>query len=384
MLSKKCLLVTAVLFLLSSVYTEQLYSPSWGYGLDLPELWQLADSSGNNRFLFHHELAPARLQIALYPAGQIRDAQGALEPVLTRLGSHRQIAQFIWRHRTAAISPVDFRSGTQALAGWSLAVELSGGKGYLVLVCTAPKDQATLLEPLIISTLDAVYTDQGAWFESGPMTAFGWQSAGDMDTGIEIAGNHFSVRFDAVDAEASQALVEREFSLLTLYAGHPSAVPAWQRYYRIIWKDSWKRLERASFTVWNELAIKGGRNAAGIAGDLLEWTQGFMYERDFTGSDFVNLTSTLIDRRGDCDSRSLLMALLLKQMGIDAILLVSPKHSHALVAVDVGGAGARFVHNGTGYLVADTTSKEKIGRISAEMADPADWFVVDYPLTLSQ
>jgi len=384
MLLKKCLLCVAVLLRFYNLHGELLYSPTWGYSLDLPELWQLVDRSGNNRFLFHHQLAPAHLQIAVYPVGQIPDAQGALEPVLDQLGSRHQIAPFIWRHRTAAISPVEFRSGNQALAGWSLAVELAEQKGYLVLVCTAPKHQATDLEPLIISTLDAVFTDYGAWYETGPMTAFGWQNEGDIDSTIEIAGKRFSIHVDAVDAQASQALVEREFSLLTLYAGQSAATRAWQRYYRIIWRDSWKRLERVSFTIWNELSITGGRTAALIAADLLEWTQGFTYERDFSGSDFVNLTSTLVDRRGDCDSRSLLMALLLKQMGIDAILLVSPKHAHALVAVDVSGDGSRFFHNGTGYLMADTTSKDNIGHICATLADPADWFVVDFPLIPSQ
>ena len=66
--------------------------------------------------------------------------------------------------------------------------------------------------------------------------------------------------------------------------------------------------------------------------ELLSWTQGFTYERNFAGSDFTNLPKAFATESGDCDSRALLLVIMLNQLGIDAILLVSPEYSHAVAA----------------------------------------------------
>jgi hypothetical protein len=68
--------------------------------------------------------------------------------------------------------------------------------------------------------------------------------------------------------------------------------------------------------------------------------------------------------------------ILLRQLGFDAILLVSEKYNHAMAAVDIPGEGARFDFEGKGYLVAELTGKAAIGLIDKEMADPAFWLPV--------
>jgi hypothetical protein len=68
--------------------------------------------------------------------------------------------------------------------------------------------------------------------------------------------------------------------------------------------------------------------------------------------------------------------IILRQLGFDAILLVSEKYSHALAAVDVPGEGARFDFGGKRYLVAELTRKVALGRISREMANAAFWLPV--------
>ena len=86
-----------------------------------------------------------------------------------------------------------------------------------------------------------------------------------------------------------------------------------------------------------------------LLGVLLGWTQGFTYERNFSGSDFTNLPKAFATETGDCDSRSLLLVLMLNQLGVDAILMVSPDYSHAIAAVDCPGEGARYELGGKSY-----------------------------------
>jgi len=354
---------------------ELLASPTWGYGLDLPEGFELTTQSGADRYHFTHSIVPVDLEIALYGPKSAPDAGKALSQAIEALGPGTKIIPYEWRGRSAAIGQLSFRAGKSAKAGWALALELARGAGYLVMVAYTDEAAKVERESLMISTLDAVYTDEGSYFEPGPMTACVWRPEGAIEVAADFAGKRVSAPFDKIDAQANQSVVDREFSVLTLYLNSPLVFKAWERYYRLIWRDSWRRLERATFAAQGALP----RDGAEIAAALLSWTQGFEYERDREGSDFLNLADAFAGKRGDCDSRALLLVLMLNQMGIDAVLLVSTEYAHSVAAIDVPGPGARFQVGSKKYLIADTTSKESMGMIASDIADPAKWFPVVFP-----
>jgi hypothetical protein len=349
---------------------EILGSPEWGFAFDLPEGFALAEKSGTSRYHFTHELYPVDLQIACYPKAQFESASKALSFVTEQFSSTGKNAALEWRHRDAAVSQLSFAG----YAGWALAAELDGGKGWLVMAVYTAEARATELEPLMISTLDTIATDDGSWFESGPMTAFAWAKEGSVTVGWSDGTHTLQVPFNAIDAEANQSVVDREFGLLTSYLDTPYVYDAWKRYYRIIWRDGWSRLTKPAFLLASVLP----EDPASLAAAVLAWTQTFTYERNFDGSDFVNLPDAFATKTGDCDSRAMLMVILLNQMGVDAVLLVSPEYSHAVAAVDCPGPGARFTVGNKQYLIADTTSKEKMGMIAQDMADPNKWFAVSF------
>lgn len=362
--------VVALAALSGRASAEILGSPEWGFALDLPEGYTLAEKSGTSRYHFAHELYPVDLQIACYPAAQFDSAGKALSFVTAQFSSTGHNADLQWRHRDAAVSRLSFAGH----AGWALAAELDGKKGWLVMAVYSAEGRATELEPLMISTLDTIVTDDGSWFESGPMTAFAWANEGRIETEWSDGTHRVKVPFDAIDAAANQSVVDREFGLLTSYLDTPYVYDAWKRYYRIIWRDGWSRLTKPAFMLASVLP----EDPAGLAAALLAWTQTFTYERNFDGSDFVNLPDSFANKTGDCDSRSMLMVILLNQMGVDAVLLVSPEYSHAVAAVDCPGPGARFTVGAKQYLIADTTSREKMGMIAQDMADPDKWFAVSF------
>lgn len=365
------IILATLLFLpLAVLPALELGSPEWGYAVDLPEGYELAERDGSERYHFTHSLYPADLQIALYKRERFADATTALSFVTAQFPSDGPRVAFEWRHRTAAIGQLAFPEHS----GWAVALELANNKGWLVMATYAEEKRATELEPLLVSTLDAVFTDDGSYFEAGPMTAFAWGKQKEIEASYDDGTTKLQVPFDTIDAEANQSIVDREFSLLTSYLDTPYVYAAWKRYYRLIWRDAWARFEKSAFILGNSLP----RDPAKLAARLLAWTQQFTYERNFEGSDFKNLPDAFANRTGDCDSRALLMVLLLNQMGVDAVLLVSPEYSHALAAVDCPGEGARFETGGKKYLIADTTSKTPIGRIAADMADPSKWFAVDF------
>jgi hypothetical protein len=180
-------------------------------------------------------------------------------------------------------------------------------------------------------------------------------------------------------AEASQMLIEREAAILTLYAEdygkNDRWLKAWKRYYKLIYRDNYRRLEplaRSFRVVIRRLSIP--RNE--VPAKLLSWFQDFTYRRDNTLSDLLSPVSCLIDQTGDCDSLALSYIILLHHLGYDAILLISDVHKHSLAAVDIEGRGARFTVEGKGYLIAELTEKVDIGLIDRSMADPAGWIPV--------
>jgi hypothetical protein len=133
--------VLVFFFAIHLLPAEALRSPEWGYSLDLPEGYSLADKNGSSRYHFVHQMFPVDLQIALYPLKQFPSSAEALEFVTGQLGSKGRTVSFTWRLRQASIGQLAFPEK----AGWILSVELGQKKGYLVMVCYTDQKRATEL-----------------------------------------------------------------------------------------------------------------------------------------------------------------------------------------------------------------------------------------------
>ncbi len=80
---------------------------------------------------------------------------------------------------------------------------------------------------------------------------------------------------------------------------------------------------------------------------------------------------------GDCDSKSLLLIGLLERLGIDAVLLASEAHAHALVGIDVPTSGGTFEARGRQWAWAETTAENApLGFLHPRMRLPDDWRIV--------
>ena len=170
-------------------------------------------------------------------------------------------------------------------------------------------------------------------------------------------------------------MAEREYHVLTRYLDSETLwQDAWARYYRMVYRESAARLDAFTDAFAKTLPKD---NPTEIARRVLSWVQGFLYERDFAGIDFVPPLDAAFEQRGDCDSRAMVMAIILERLGIDAVLMVSRTYSHAMLAVDVPGGGQRFTYLGKGYLVAETTAKIGIGMIDPSQTDLSQWLGVD-------
>ena len=351
-----------------------LYFPAWGFRLDLPEGYTLVEGNNKDRYSFQGPQG-ARFDIAVYN-GVYPDVAELSNDIERRLGNKGDIAFFEYGTKAAVLMELRFGDS----AGWGLCVELgdANGTGAVPLLLVLSYASAALpagktdMDLYHLSALDSLTPSEAEKRYPGPVMEFSYPRGSPRETAI--AGTNLKAMIRENDAEAAQALVDREFALLRAYQFTPDWQEAWIRFYRMICRDSWDRVADALSRLerdWNK-----GANKRAFAERALVFVQGFQYERNLAGSDFVNLVSAVTEGRGDCDSRAMIWAMILMQARIPAAIMVSRDYSHAMGLADISGSGARFKAGGTNWLVAETTAKVGIGSINKDMSNTASWIGV--------
>ncbi|GHV39623.1 hypothetical protein AGMMS49546_12000 [Spirochaetia bacterium] len=395
-------LLPVILGLPFQAFAEPLYSPAWGFSLDLPEGYEYTGGDMKDRFSFRNS-SGAAFDLVVYP-GTYQSVEALANDVKQRIGNQGEVNYFDYHNRKAALMELLFSEGGPGRAnsgqkanreGWGLCVELDAkpeGAGkpgakppLLVALAYGPTGNAAL-EMLHISALDSIAPSAAEQRYCGPVSEFTWPRGelkkvslrGDLTGGPAeealIAEN---------DAAGAQALVDREFALLRRYERSPLWKEAWVRFYRAIYRDSWERIADPCFQLERSWAVQAlhegtGLSESALAAKALAFVQGFSYERNLMGSDFVNLVSALLEGKGDCDSRSMLWAVLLSQADIPACMMVSRDYSHAMGLTTIEGTGARFEFEGRKWLVAETTSKVAIGLIRQDISGIDHWLGVSF------
>jgi len=362
------------LFSLLSLNASPLHSAAWGFRLDLPEGYEYTDGNNKDQYSFQGPNG-AMFDLIVYN-GVYQGVEQAANDVKRRLGSDGEIALFDYEGKQAAIMNLHFKN----FSGWGLFVELeknaAGARTPLLCALSYSPSSGGDMDLFHLSAIDSIAPSDPLTRRPGPVTDFSYPR-GDLIE-IPVSGTGFRASARKNDSEAAQALVDREFSLLRYYENSPGWQEAWIRFYRAIYRDSWDRVADAVFRLereWNSVSRLDNR---AFAEKALSFVQGFKYERNLKGSDFVNLVTAVSEGRGDCDSRAMLMAMILEQADIPAAMMVSRSHSHAMGLADVPGGGARFESEGKKWLVAETTDKVGIGMIDAGMSDIESWLGVTF------
>jgi hypothetical protein len=382
------------------------YVSPWGFRVDLPPGYQAQSAAGDTGVSFRNPQG-AVFEILV---SRGTDPQRYLENVLPQLGSRKEVESFMYHNRKAALAELEFSPGAASPArgtvyrGWGLC--LDRGDSLLFALAYGPAGTEGL-DILHLSCLDSVAPTRAEQRYCGPVTEFAWPRGPLRE--IPLFNTQIKALFAEGDAEAAQALVDREFQVLRYFEKGPQWQEAWRRFYRMIYRDSWERIAQAAFLLERRWAVEDllpgtlppegaalnrpdspaseGTGRAlpretpadlRLASRALSYIQEFTYERNLMGSDFVNLVSALAEGRGDCDSRALLWALILAQANIDSGIMVSRDYSHAMGIANIEGQGARFPFEGKQYLVAETTTKVDPGLIAQNMSEISKWMGIGF------
>jgi hypothetical protein len=374
------------------------FNSSRGFFMDLPEGFAFVEGDGSSRFSF--TLGAISVDLLISDPGRHSSARAAAEDTAKRLGSRMTPTSFSYAGQDAAVSEFSFGTGQTARKGMAFFLDGQADKAYdLTLLAHAPAADWQRARELLLSCIDGFSASAAGRSSPGPLGTLARSRLRPSDRQvrtIQFDGHELSASWNPKEATIAQELVEREYRVLEMTATTQAAVKAgMQRFYRMVWRDSLPSLDQLALSLsraWESGAtIKpaddkntGPRFGApadprSYAQALLKWTQGFNYERDPKGSDVVNPLSAAFEQRGDCDSRILVLNILLRRENIESILMISLKHEHALLAVDAPGVGARYPYGDRQWLVGETTAPVDIGRVDARQSNQADWFALDFP-----
>jgi len=358
-------------------FAESMYSPTWGFFIDLPEGYEYADGNGRDRFSFNGP-AEAMFDLVVYD-GNYASINELVDDINRRIGNSGEVDFFQYNGKQASVIKLAFGNYT----GWGLAVELESSSAgnsrnapMLAALAYGPSSQREL-ELFHISALDSICPSAAERRYPGPLIEYSYPRGGARTAALADSG--ISARIYENDAEAAQVLIEREYNILQNYPNTPYLQQAWTRYYRFVYRDSYDRVTAAAAALVNGFGgnrIGSDEEKRAFAQRALSFVQGFKYERDLNGSDFLNLVSAVTEGRGDCDSRAVLWAIILSHAGIRSAFMVSYHYSHAMGLAEIAGTGARFESDGIRWLVAETTAEVEIGLINQEVSDPQYWFAV--------
>ena len=376
------ILLLLLFFIVQPLYAEKITDRDFHFSLDIPEGFEVANYTEDGMsYVFSHPNIPVMLvmKITNEPSS---NAAGVLKKNLSKLSAKGDTDSYNWNGTPVGVSNFTMTIDDDFF-GWGVTAPLKIKDYYVLLLCYAPQSKKGC-EQFIISTINSLCIDEEYLNTPGIITSYAFAKEGTKVLNLNIGGKDIRTSIDKVDIEAAKFTIDLEYAVLNLYANHKMWKEAWQRYYRMIYRDNAGRLQQAASDIYNALypeLKKSVPQDADIkyAQKLLTWVEGFDYERApaKNESDFTSMPAAISGKGSDCDSRSMLISILLNYAGLDTAILISREYSHAVVVTDIPAPGQTYtMENGREYLFGETTAKVTWGMIAQNQADRTKWIPV--------
>lgn len=111
---------------------------------------------------------------------------------------------------------------------------------------------------------------------------------------------------------------------------------------------------------------------------VISFIQNIEYKRPGGTLDLLPPLGSLAMRYGDCDTKALMLYIILEKMGVDCIMYWSYQYKHAMLGLAVTGRGNFKSYAGKNYYFVETTYPNwGIGDIAPDMNDLNYWFIDD-------
>ena len=163
-----------------------------------------------------------------------------------------------------------------------------------------------------------------------------------------------------------------------------------ERYYndplieaRVVWAEIYRRVffnsspkMKSVLEGFNKIFVSENFDVRDKIYFVITFVQNIKYDRPGGTLDLFPPLGTIAYRFGDCDSKAMLLYVILEKMGVDCAMLWSYNYKHAMLGIKVNGRGNSLTANGKKYFFLETTYPNwEVGEIPPEFNNVKFWFI---------
>lgn len=195
----------------------------------------------------------------------------------------------------------------------------------------------------------------------------------------------FDLNFRLLEKDVKAAIdhIEKLAAMSYKDLGLQSSYPDPVTEARIVWAEIYRRVYNHSIPQmksvlegFNRIFISENFGAKEKVYFVITFVQNIPYDRPGGVLDLFPPVGTIAYRYGDCDSKAILLYVILEKMGVDCAMLWSYNYKHAMLGIKFSGRGDYLTANGKKYFFLETTyPKWNIGDLPPEFNNTRYWFI---------
>jgi len=209
-----------------------------------------------------------------------------------------------------------------------------------------------------------------------------------------LRNRKYEVNFKLLERDVNAAMdyIDKLASMQLSELGFQNQFPDAETETRIVWAEIYRRVY--NYSVPQIKNVLEGFNKIFIAEKfspndkvqfIITFIQNITYGRPGGTLDLFPPIGTLAYRYGDCDSKALLLYVILEKMGIDCAMLWSFNYKHAMLGVNLSARGDYLITNGKKYYFLETTYPNwNIGDLPPEFNNTRYWFIDEIDANIKQ
>jgi hypothetical protein len=160
----------------------------------------------------------------------------------------------------------------------------------------------------------------------------------------------------------------------------------WKKFYQEMYNKNYPRVTNIAQWFKDEAKSKNW-SSYDLASNVMKFIQKIPYERPYNVIKDKEKAENILDYftpneiayydKGDCDTKSMFMVMILRQLGYDAVIYYSYSYSHAMAGINLSASGTYTTYNNKKYYFIESTYPGwKIGDLPPQMSDTAKWKLV--------
>lgn len=216
--------------------------------------------------------------------------------------------------------------------------------------------------------------------ESVIKSSFSWQF---VDNTLKIRKYEISLKLLESDVKKAMDFIEKLSAMSYKDLGLERRFTDPLTESKVVWSEVYRRIYNYSspqmkpvLAGFNSIFTKEKFEMRDRVYFVITLVQNIKYERPGGALDLFPPLGTMAYRFGDCDSKALLLYVILERMGVDCAMLWSYNYKHAMLGIKVNARGEYLTANGKNYYFLETTYPQwDVGEIPPEFGNIKFWFI---------